>query len=120
MAFVPADFWPPGPASGGAATDQVARDAAASAQATANAAVSTGAELDALLKSDPAAPSAIRLGALNGPDMMDLISDPAVRSRILAGTSTDDLIPILRAFRTANPGVPLYFRYPGQYYLDQQ
>src|SRR3954465_11278900 len=59
MTFVPADFWPPGPPTSGAATDQVARDAAAAAQGTANAAVSTGAELDALLKGDPAATAAL-------------------------------------------------------------
>jgi hypothetical protein len=49
MSFVPADYWPPGPPTGGAATDQTARDAAAAAQSTANAAVSTGAELAPLL-----------------------------------------------------------------------
>src|SRR3954447_109536 len=52
MSFVPADYWPPGPPTGGAATDQAARDAAAAAQSTADAAVSTGAELTALL-ADP-------------------------------------------------------------------
>src|SRR4051794_16616689 len=52
MSFVPADYWPPGPPTGGAATDQTARDAAAAAQATALAAVSTGAELAPLL-ADP-------------------------------------------------------------------
>src|SRR5881397_2828541 len=63
MAFVPADFWPPGPPTGGAALDQTARDAAAAAQVTANAAVSTGPELAALVSGDPAAAAAVRLSA---------------------------------------------------------
>src|SRR3982751_1949024 len=56
MSFTPADFYPPGPPTGVAALDQVARDAAAAAQATANAAVSTGAELAPLLATPEGGP----------------------------------------------------------------
>src|SRR5437763_4132465 len=59
MSFVPADYWPPGPPTGGAALDQTARDAAAAAQSTANAAVSTGTELATLITGDPAAAAAV-------------------------------------------------------------
>jgi hypothetical protein len=52
MGMSPADFYPPGPPTAGPAADQVARDAAAAAQSTANAAVSTAAELVPLL-ADP-------------------------------------------------------------------
>lgn len=56
MGMSPTDFYPPGPPSGGAALDQTARDAAAAAQATATAAVSTGAELAPLLATPEAGP----------------------------------------------------------------
>src|SRR3954469_24471398 len=115
MAFVPADYWPPGPPTGGAALDQTARDAAAAAQATANAAVSTGAELAPLLADPTAAvdwtagaPGAVPNSALEV--LRDTVSimrwiPVTQRAAIRAGTSTADHASYINAAITYAAGL---------------